>query len=539
MNRFLWTAILVSLAILSSLGQYQYLRLNHSDEITFGRLVYSLDSQLHTSIKPLSRWQIDSLRFKNTKELPHKSSPKKSWLYRKLFLEHLVDVGGKDYRIIIDPVVNFQGGFDPNYPGSDILFVNTRGFNIEGSIGSKFTFQTSYLENQARFPQYITDFTQEHLVVPGQGYARVFNQTGFDYGMASGEISYTPSKYFSFTLGQGKNFFGEGYRSMMLSDVAFNYPFFRIETEFWKIKYVNLWAQQYDVRREAKVNGVFSRKHLASHYLSINISQRWNLSLFESIVFGDTTQQRGMDVSFFNPIIFFRPVEFAVGSKNSNALLGLSLSYKVTDGVQAYSQFVLDEFNLNAFINENGSWLNKYSWQLGLKYYDAFEVEGLFTRLEYNGSRPYTYSHSVPLSNYGHYGQPLAHPWGANFHELLWHGMYRHQRWEYELRYHFGLMGLNADSVNYGSDIYISYYDRASDNNNSVAQGATSIYNYLHARIAWVVNPASGLKLEAGMRMRSLISENGLKDLSPINTGSSNYFYVGLRTEFFNNYYDF
>jgi hypothetical protein len=536
MSRY-WFGLISLLCSLSLTGQYQYLRLNHLNEARYGSAIYSLESDYHSSVRPLNIWQIDSLRSGVPDSAPKSS---KSWLYRKLFLEHLVDINKPEFAIMIDPIVNFQGGFDPEFSGDDVLFVNTRGFNLEGRIGQHFTFQTSYLENQARFPDYIADFEREHHVIPGQGFARTFNETGFDYGMASGEVSYTPNHHFSFTLGQGRNFFGEGYRSMMLSDVAYNYPFFRIETDFWRIKYVNLWAQHYDVRPEAEVNGVYAKKYLASHYLSINISKRWNLSFFESIVFGDTAQQRGIDVSFFNPVIFFRPLEFAVGSRGSNALLGTALSYKIADGAQAYGQFVLDEFNLSAFLNEPGSWLNKYGWQLGLKYYDAFDVNGLFARVEYNGARPYTYSHREPISNYGHYGQPLAHPWGSNFHEVLLHGLYQKNRWEFDLRYHFGLMGLDFDSINYGADIYRSYNDnRASDNNNPVAQGATSTYHFVHARVAWVVNPASGLKLEAGARWRSLKDENGRADLTPINTGASNYYYIGLRTEFFNNYYDF
>ena len=537
MNRLIITGSLLLISSISLLGQYQYLRLNHVNEALYGSVIYDLDVDFHSSVRPLNLWALDSVM--DSDQSDSRNESQRNWLYRKLFLEHLVDIDREDFAIMIDPIVNFQGGIDPEFKGSDALFVNTRGFNLEGRIGRKFTFQSSYLENQARFPQYISDFTETHRVVPGQGFARDYKTTAYDYGMASGEISFTPNQNFSFTLGQGRNFFGEGYRSMMLSDVGFNYPFFRVETDFWKIKYVNLWTQLYDVRKEAEVNGTYSKKYLASHYLSINISKRWNLSFFESIVFGDTAQQQGIDISFFNPVIFFRPVEFAVGSRSSNALLGSGLSYKVSNGLMAYSQFVLDEFNFEAFFNESGSWLNKYSWQLGLKYYDAFEITGLFVRLEYNGARPFTYSHREPISNYGHYGQPLAHPWGANFNEGLIHLLYQFNRWEFDLRYHLGIMGLDQDSISYGADIYRSYNDRLDDNGNEVGQGVRSDFGYLHARLAWVVNPASGLKMEIGTRLRSLKGNASTTMLSPINTGSSNYFYIGLRTEFFNNYYDF
>ena len=93
-----------------------------------------------------------------------------------------------------------------------------------------------------------------------------------------------------------------------------------------------------------------------------------------------------------------------------------------------------------------GQWVNKFGWQLGLKYYNSFGISGLFTRLEYNAARPYTYSHRNVLTNYGHYAQPLAHPWGANFHEGLAQAVYQHGRWEFEARFNFGLMGLDTNS---------------------------------------------------------------------------------------------
>jgi hypothetical protein len=48
----------------------------------------------------------------------------------------------------------------------------------------------------------------------------------------------------------------------------------------------------------------------------------------------------------------------------------------------------------------NNSWKNKYGYQLGVKYYNAFKVDNLQLQLEYNHVRPYVYSHSIPITNY-------------------------------------------------------------------------------------------------------------------------------------------
>jgi len=531
MNRILalWAVLLF---VMPARAQYQYQRLNHLQDARYNGNLYKTDVNLHTSIRPLDNWELDSAGYATS--IGANSSTSKGWLSRKLFHEHLIQLSGKDYELTIDPVVNFQGGITQ---GSDAInYVNTRGFTLEGRLGKKVTFRSSYLENQAVFPGYVSQFATFRDVVPGQGHQRTFGDSGFDFGVPSGEVTFTPDRIFSFTVGQGRNFFGEGYRSMFLSDAAFNYPFLRIETTFGPVKYTNLWAQMYDVRDAVSPGNNFAKKYLSSHYLSINVNSRLNVSFFEAIVMGDTNQVEGIDASFFNPVIFYRPVEYAVGSGTGNALLGAATSYKLFDKVQAYGQFILDEFSISDLTEGNGSWKNKFGWQLGVKGYDVF-TDGLFIRTEYNAAKPYTFSHKEVLTNYAHYGQPLGHPWGANFHEGILQLIYSHNRWEAEARFHYGVMGLDASAAeDWGMDVYKSYNEREQDNGNSIGQGQRGDYSYLMLRGAWIVNPATDLKIEVGMSLRRLSTAATTK---PFVGGDYNYFFVGLRTEFFNSYYDF
>jgi hypothetical protein len=536
MNRYIVGFLVMGLS-LAVKGQYQFQHLNNFNYLKQESKLYHTDVYAHTSVRPLHKTEIDTLAPLTQANQP----PLKYWLTRKMFQEDLVAVSGKDYAFTFNPVVNLQLGQEQGVDG--YRYINQRGFLIEGRLGKSFTFYSSYLENQARFANYVNDYTSLRGSVPGQGSAtRPFGDGGFDFGLAAAEISYNPSKFFTFTAGQGRNFFGEGYRSMLLSDGAYNYPFFRIETTFWRVKYVNLWAQLTDIRPEARVpgyNAVYARKFLSSHYLSINVNSRLNLNFFEAIVTGDTLQQRGLDPSFFNPVIFYRPVEFQVGSGKGNALIGFGGSYKITNNLQSYGQFILDEFSLDAIRASSGSWVNKFGWQLGLKSYNTFGLEGLFTRLEYNAARPYTYSHRQVLTNYGHFGSPLAHPWGANFSEIVVQAIYQHKRWEFEWQLNYGTLGLDsAGQGNFGSDIYRTYNSRVQNEGNEIGQGVAGTLLYTHLRAAWVVNPKTNLKLELGVRIRNLTA-NAEIETRPFILGESVWPFFGLRTELFNSYYDF
>jgi hypothetical protein len=79
--------------------------------------------------------------------------------------------------------------------------------------------------------------------------------------------------------------------------------------------------------------------------------------------------------------------------------------------------------------------------------------------------RPFTYTHYDSVSNYTHHSQPLAHPLGANFTELILKLRYQPtQQMVIEGRIIRAKVGeeLN-DGKSYGNDIRLLYLSRVSD----------------------------------------------------------------------------
>ena len=128
--------------------------------------------------------------------------------------------------------------------------------------------------------------------------------------------------------------------------------------------------------------------------------------------------RRNFDVNYLNPIIFFRPIEYNIGSSD-NSFFGVNLKATIFKRHILYSQLILDEFLLEEIRNNNGWWANKYGFQFGYKSFDLFELNGLGFQLEFNSVRPFTYSHLSSLQNYGNANHSLAHPLESNFRELL------------------------------------------------------------------------------------------------------------------------
>ena len=49
--------------------------------------------------------------------------------------------------------------------------------------------------------------------------------------------------------------------------------------------------------------------------------------------------------------------------------------------MNAYGQFMLDELSLGDVKGGDNSWKNKFGYQVGVKYYNAFKVKNLLLQL--------------------------------------------------------------------------------------------------------------------------------------------------------------
>ncbi len=515
----------------------------HGDYSKFDRAINLVGTNGHTGAKPFIYEDVAKYYdMEAEKEALMKEGS--SWGAKKLWNEHLVQLQGKDYWFTVDPVFDLQAGKDTDADFNS-TFNNTRGVYIQGGLGKKFNFSASIYESQGRFAQYYNQYAEslkafgpDPAIIPGRGIAKRFKEDAYDYPVAEAYLSYTPAKFINIQFGHGKNFIGDGYRSLLQSDVASPYPFLKLNTKFWKIKYTNTWSWLRDVRPEVTEDGAFLTKYIANHYLSWNVSRRLNIGLFESVIWTNSND-RGFDVNYLNPVIFYRAIEFETGQDAGNAILGASAKYKWSDDVNFYGQFILDEFSLDDIKGGEKSWKNKYGYQLGAKYYNAFKVKDLMLQVEYNQVRPYTYSHNTVALNYGHNNQPFAHLWGANFKELILIGHYRYKRWFGEAKLVTGLRGFDfndgTDDSSYGGDIYRNYNDRAFDNGVVIGQGIKTKTINASLQGGYLINTASNLKIFTNISYRNFNPE---AETASVLNNSTVWINFGLRTDLFNWYFD-
>ncbi|HVU84942.1 MAG TPA: hypothetical protein VHC50_08880, partial [Puia sp.] len=366
---------------------------------------------------------------------------------------NFLEVHDKDFFLAVNPVIQQQQSKESGNP--EHVFLNSKGLTLRGLIADHLGFSTYITDNQERGPSFFQDrvFASGFPAVPGAGYFKPFKRTAFDYFDARGSINVDFWKYFTVQFGYDKNFIGNGYRSLFLSDYSAPYLFLKINTRIWKLNYQNIFMEL--ISQHQRGDYQYPKKYAVVHHLSVNATKWLNIGLYDNVVFSRADY---FDFSYLNPVIFLVAAQQENGSPDKTTV-GLDFKANIGHATQLYGQLLINEFVLHEVMHySNGWWGNKQGLQLGIKYIDAFNVKNLDFQVETNLVRPYTYSHNDTVSNYSHYNQPLGHPLGSNFVELI--GIARYQpvyKWNVELKCIYYRQGLDSGGVNYGGNIFSDY----------------------------------------------------------------------------------
>ena len=447
---------------------------------------------------------------------------------------NLWELNKPHFYLKVNPVLNFK--LAKAKDDDQFIFYNQRGIDIRGGVDDRIFVQTNILESQARFPDYVTERIQKDRAIPGAGFFKGYESTifdiinGYDFLLAQGYIGFNISKHVNMQFGHGRNFIGDGYRSMFLSDFGNNYFYLKTNVRVWRLHFQTLFMEL-NAQGSADQRGdvLIPKKYAAMHHLSFNITNNFNLGIFEAVVFN---RNNNFELQYLNPVIFYRTIEQAVGSSD-NAFIGLDFKWNLLKRFQVYGQLLLDEFKFDELIVERrGWWGNKYGIQLGLKYIDIFGIDHLDGQIEYNTARPYTYTHRDSSASYTHYNQPLAHPLGANFKEVVFKLRYQPaKKITLEPRIVFMNYGEDAADTNWGSNLLLPHTSREQDFNNETGQGIGTKTVIAALDVSYQFRHNLFLDLHYFYRKKN-------SDLDALDH-TTNYFGGGIRWNFWNRNLDF
>jgi hypothetical protein len=446
----------------------------------------SFDYKFHSASKPFITGFVKNYSTRNNKINR----------YYHQFTEMDIDFPHNRYQFTALPIIDIEIGADllSKKPISRL----SAGVLTRMDINKDFSFQVQYSAGLSQTTNYISDFIKTYGVLPGEGRAYLQKNNTYAYHQLSGFLSYSPKRLINLQLGKGKHFIGNGYRSLLLSDVANNYPYFKLTTNPWHLQYSFMATWMKDLYTPNGIKNKYTNKFGVFHYLSWNATKWLNIGVFENVVWQgtDSNRTRNFDLNYLNPVIFFRPVEYSVGSSD-NSMLGLNINTKFKKCLEFYGQIALDEFLLKEVVAQKGWWGNKYGLQAGAKYWVKPNENSTFKiQLEYNYVRPYTYSHGSAQQNYAHFNQALAHPFGSNFNETYVSINYNYKKLNFSFSNVYAKIGVDRFNENVGQNIFQSYNTRNKEFGNETGQGQQKNLWNTQIKASYLLVPALNIKAE-------------------------------------------
>ncbi|MFC4873101.1 hypothetical protein [Negadavirga shengliensis] len=413
------------------------------------------------------------------------------------------------FDVHVNPVIYFQGGVET---GRDWRFRNTRGVEVRGSIDRKVGFYTFLTSTDLVYPGWVREYAVYNGAVPGEGFWKRYGNEGYSYFSAMAYVDFQATRHIHVQMGQDRNFIGEGYRSLILSDFSNPYMFLKVNTKVWKLDFTNLWAQMNaDIiyERGFPTDGRYPQKWFSLHRLGMNLGKRLNIGLFESVM------ANRLDWNYLNPLIFYRWVEHQLGTPDK-VMMGADLKWNLARNMQVYGQFVLDEFVFDEFfrITGRGSRRNKHGVQLGYKYINVAGINNLDWQLEYNQVRPFTYQEKFEYQSFSNYRTPLTHPLGANFREAV--TIIRYQpipRLSFQGTFMYQYFGTDpSQEDNYGGDVLKNRLDNSTALfGNYIGQGDKNHVAMGSVRSSYMLKHNLFLEFSQAIRALKRPAEDGME----------------------------
>ena len=527
-------------------------------DIKYGKIL----PMLHTGTKPYLRSEVtrmaETLHFSNLKQnkvnefqlqylmddspewLDSVNSRTKHPLFKRLYREpasfaHVESKKKGLFDLRVNPVIDVHIGGESS--GGSFNFYRDFGVEFRGNIKKVLSFYVDASGGAERAPEYVATRATNgpYGYVPGEAYYKVYNSSIFKFNSgtnwfdARGYFNINVLDYLNITFGRDKHFWGNGQRSLFLSDNSAPMLFLKYKLTFWRIEYISMITQLTNPDSTTgginsgagSADGTYKQKYGAFHKLNIKFAHWLDVGLFEGVI--SRRAGNNLDPSYLNPIIFYRAVEHALGSPD-NEFIGLDFKANAFNHMSIYGQLLLDEFNVGDIFRGNGSGSNKYGIQLGIKYIDL--APNLDVQAEFNTVRPYTYAHQDNLS-FTNYNQPLAHPLGANFYEFIAQLHYQPKpQWTMNLKLIVAKVGEDTTIIQGGSPIGLSNFggdilktDIAPNHlGNRIGQGAGATIAYINFRVSYQPWHNIYVDLETFYRNKS----------SSYKAYSMNTFYFGL-----------
>ena len=231
-----------------------------------------------------------------------------------------------------------------------------------------------------------------------------------------GYIRYqTKTNWLALTIGREALNNGYGYiDKMFLSNNAVPFDFIKFDLNYKALKY----SFVYGAIKGDSMGIDMKWKNIATHRLDVNLSRYFKFGLTETVISSGSP----FNLTYLNPLNFLISADLNTGAANttqSNSLLGIDFEVNPFNNLEFQGTLLIDDINLST-ISDTGylSNENKFGYQMGAIWTEAFTIPNITLALEYTRLNPFVYSHRSNKDQYSHWGLSLGHALPPNSDEI-------------------------------------------------------------------------------------------------------------------------
>lgn len=280
-----------------------------------------------------------------------------------------------------------------------------------------------------------------------------------NYDTFEGYLRYrTNNNILALTIGKEALNMGNGYiDKMYLSNNSVPFPFGKLDLKYKAFSY----SFVYGSLKGDSLGRDLSWKSIALHRLNVKFGKLLNLGLYEAVVFTSTP----FSWVYMNPISFLTSADMSVGAEKSfenNTFIGLDFELNPLNNLAIQGTFMIDDLDFETIGNDDKTYnTNRFGWQIGGLWSDAFTLPNLSFAMEYTKLDPFMYAHKSNKNSYTNWTLPLGHNLQPNSDEIAFKLSY-----DFTSRIHLDLLyqiqrsggGYEFDSTgnitkNYGGNI--------------------------------------------------------------------------------------
>lgn len=352
-----------------------------------------------------------------------------------------------------------QRGSDGDSVGKNSILLGELGFRIRGTLFNSVAYYLRATNGQKLSGD--TDDVNFARYTDPKLYAQYkFSYERRNFDTFDGYLRYrTNQNWLALTVGRNPVYQGYGFIDrLFLSNNTVPFDFLKLDLAYKAVSYSFLYGSL----RGDSLGIPLDAKNIATHRLDVRFSDAFRMGFFESVNIANSP----FSFTFLNPISFLTSAELNKASQPgdnnvNNSIIGIDMLTFPVRNLSVQGSFLVDDLEFSTLFEDNAKVTNKFAYQLGLMWANAFTVQNLDLKSEYTHLDPFVYTHVSNKTNYTNWGLPLGHHLEPNSDEIALkldynitnrlnlNVLYQHQR---------SANGIVTDSlgrvvVNYGGNI--------------------------------------------------------------------------------------